>query len=251
MRPTGTKKDGIKYLSEPEMAAFMKATRKNKRDSFLFSLMLYVGGRVSEICQLKLSNVNEGSFQILIQAKKNGTSRHYTMSGKLWKKYRAWMRERAKMNHAAMNPYLFITRDILMVLDVLSFIVSNKERMNIYNYLKSKISESGIKTAYEDLIGIHAIGDKIATFIIRDIGIMNPEVIKYDFGFAFPVDTWVYKIANKLGCKNRNIEKVKECLIEICVQHKIEPLKFAAGLWFLGFHSLDVLLEDCLGKIEI
>jgi len=142
-------------------------------------------------------------------------------------------------------------QDILMVLDVLSFIVSDKERMNIYNYLKSKISKSGIKTAYEDLIGIHAVGDKLATFIIRDIGIINPEVIKYDYGFAFPVDTWVYKIANKLGCKNRNIEKVKKCLIEICIQYKIEPLKFAAGLWFLGFHSLDILLEDCLGKIEI
>jgi len=110
MRPKGTKKAGIKYLSESEMAAFMKAARKNKRDSFLFSLMLFVGGRVSEICQLKLNDVNKDSFQILIQAKKNGTSRHYTMSGKLWKKYRAWMRERAKLNHADMNPYLFITR---------------------------------------------------------------------------------------------------------------------------------------------
>ena len=110
MRPKGTKKDGIKYLSESELAAFMKATRKNKRDSFLFSLILFVGARVSEITQLRLIDVNEQSFQILIQAKKNGTSRHYTMSGKLWKKYRAWVRERAKMNHAAMNPYLFITR---------------------------------------------------------------------------------------------------------------------------------------------
>ena len=110
MRPKGTKKDGIKYLSESELAAFMKATRKNKRDSFLFRLMLFVGGRVSEICQIRLKDVNEGSFQIFIQAKKNGTSRHYTMSGKLWKKYRAWMREREKMEHAAMNPYLFITK---------------------------------------------------------------------------------------------------------------------------------------------
>jgi len=88
----------------------MKAIKKNKRDSFLFSLTLFVGGRVSEICQIRLKDVNEGSFQIFIQAKKNGTSRHYTMSGKLWKKYRAWMREREKMVHAAMNPYLFITK---------------------------------------------------------------------------------------------------------------------------------------------
>ena len=109
MRPTGTKKDGIKYLLKPECEAFMRATKKNKRDSFLFSLCLFVGARVSELTKIKLADVNEGSFQIFIQAKKNGTSRHYTLSGKLWKKYRAWMRERAKMEHAALNPYLFIT----------------------------------------------------------------------------------------------------------------------------------------------
>jgi integrase/recombinase XerD len=110
MRPRGTKKDGIKYLSESELAAFMKATRTNKRDHFLFSLMLFVGARVSEVCQLKLSAMNEPAFQVFIQAKKNGTSRHYTMSGKLFKKYKSWIRERAKMEHADMNPYLFITR---------------------------------------------------------------------------------------------------------------------------------------------
>ena len=112
-RPGGTKKDGIKYLSDSELAAFMKATRKNKRDHFLFSLALFVGARVSEISQLRLKDVNEQSFQIFIQGKKNGASRHYTMSGKLWKKYQSWMRERAKMGHAALNPYLFITRQSL------------------------------------------------------------------------------------------------------------------------------------------
>jgi integrase/recombinase XerD len=110
MRPKGSKKNGIKYLSESELAAFMKAVRKNRRDRFLISLILFVGARVSEISQLRLKDVNEQSFQILIQGKKGGTSRHYTLSGRLWKKYLGWMRERAKMGHAAMNPYLFITK---------------------------------------------------------------------------------------------------------------------------------------------
>jgi len=69
-------------------------------------------------------------------------------------------------------------------------------------------------------------------------------------GFAFPIDTWVYRVAKKLGCRSRHIEEIKECLIEKCIKSKVEPLKFAAGLWFLGFHSLDILLEDCLAMIE-
>ncbi len=146
MRPRGTKKEGIKYLSELELAAFMKATRKNKRDSFLFSLMLFVGGRVSEICQIRLKDVNEGSFQIFIQAKKNGTSRHYTMSGRLWKKYRAWIRERAKMNHAALNPYLFITR---------------------YSLYDAPMTEQAVKNAFKKYAAAAGLGNEFSVHSLR------------------------------------------------------------------------------------
>ncbi len=99
-RPDGTKKDGIKYLSESELTALMKAVRKNKRDHFLFSLALFVGARVSEISQLRLKDVDEQSFQIFIQGKKNGASRTYTLPGQLWKKYQSWIRERRGMKYA-------------------------------------------------------------------------------------------------------------------------------------------------------
>lgn len=160
---------------------------------------------------------------------------------------------KVKWNDKTYNKEIYLgnDQDILMVLDVLHFIVTDNKRKNIYNYLKEKIIESGIRVTYEELTKIYAIGDKIATFIIRDIGIMNPEIISDDYEFAFPVDTWVYKIANKLGCKNKDIEEVKECLIKKCKKYEVGPLKFAASLWFLGFHSLDILLDDCLGKAEI
>jgi len=82
--------------------------------------------------------------------------------------------------------------------------------------------------------------------------LLNPEIkiAEENYKLAFPVDTWVIQIAHKLGwnCRNKNI---KNYLIENCKKSHIEPLKFAAGLWFLGFHSLDILLEDCLGKVKI
>lgn len=102
--------NGIKYLTDSQLAAFTKSVGKNKRDSLLFSLCLFVGARVAELSQIKLTDINEESFQIFIQGKKGGTARTYTMPGKLFKKYRAWIRERAKLNHAEVNPYLFISR---------------------------------------------------------------------------------------------------------------------------------------------
>ncbi len=141
--------------------------------------------------------------------------------------------------------------DIMMVLDVLKFI-SNDEKKNVYNYLRNMITHD-IKVAYGELIKMRAIKDKIATLIIRDIGLLNPEIkIAYeDYKLAFPVDTWVKRIARKLGCESEKIEEIKSFLIEKCNEFHIEPLKFAAGLWFLGSHSLDILLEDYLGKVKI
>jgi hypothetical protein len=138
--------------------------------------------------------------------------------------------------------------DVMMVLDVLKFISNN--RKNIYNHLKNTIVNSGVKTAYKELIGIRAISDKIATFVIRDIGLINLGMVDKDPELAFPVDTWVVKIAHKLGCSSKDSEEIKNYLIKKCKKCNIDPLEFAAGLWFLGFHSLDILLET-LGRVEI
>jgi len=156
-----------------------------------------------------------------------------------------------KWNNKSYNKKIHLgnDKDIIMVLDVLDFISSENIKMNIYNYLKNKI-KTGIKSAYKELIKIYAVGDKIAAFTIRDIGMMNLKNISTDIRFAFPVDTWVFKIAKKLGCEDMNIENVKSFFIEICEKNKINPLKVNAGLWFLGFNSLDILLDN-LGNIEI
>jgi hypothetical protein len=108
-----------------------------------------------------------------------------------------------------------------------------------------------VKKAYDELIGIRAISDKIATFIIRDVGLINLEIVNKDYEKAFPVDTWVNKIARKIGCNGESIKEIKSYFIKKCEEANINPLKFAAGLWFLGFHSLDILLENCLGEVEI
>ena len=149
------------------------------------------------------------------------------------------------------NKYLFLgnDEDIMMVLDVLKFISDDKK--NIYNYLRNTIVNSGVKTAYEKLTKMRAISDKIATFTIRDIGLINLGTVNKDYELAFPVDTWVIKIAHKLGCNSNGIKEIKQYLIDKCKDTDIDPLKFAAGLWYLGFHSLDILLENCLEEIEI
>ncbi len=144
-------------------------------------------------------------------------------------------------------------KDVMMVLDCLKFI-SNGNRKNVYNYLKTEIerTDSGLEKVYNELDDIYGIGDKIATFIIRDIALINSGLInKNDYKMAFPVDTWVRKIAlAKFGCTEKDSdEQIKIHLIKKCKECNVNPLKFAAGLWYLGANSLDLLVEK-LEEVE-
>jgi len=140
--------------------------------------------------------------------------------------------------------------DIMMVLDVLKLISQDNNKKNIYNYFKEVIQRVGLRGAWRELKQIRAIADKIAALIIRDIGLMNAGLITGDYKYAFPIDTWVKRISRKLGYDTENPDGVKDTLISKCKEYRIEPLVFAAGLWFLGFHSLNVALE-CLDKTKL
>ena len=140
--------------------------------------------------------------------------------------------------------------DLRMVLDVL-WLISSPERQNIYCHLKNLIARDGPEAAYKELIELRAVGDKIATFIIRDIGILNPGLVSRDYRFAFPVDTWVRQLAMKLGIDGADDEAIKSLLIEECCRYKADPLLFAAGLWYMGFNAVDILIDRCLNSVRL
>lgn len=80
-RPKGTKRPGIKYLSENELKAFLKAVDASKdlKYMFMFRLILFLGLRVSEAVDLQHYHFNDESHQVSIDGKKSGRSRTYTL----------------------------------------------------------------------------------------------------------------------------------------------------------------------------
>jgi len=144
-------------------------------------------------------------------------------------------------------------KDLLRVMSYFDLLTS-KNIKNIYSDIKDKKKKDKIKEVYDELDGISNVGDKLATFIIRDIGLLNEGLIKDNFEYAIPVDTWVMQISYKLGSNvngslnNKKREELKEFIIDICNKNKVDPLKFAAGFWVLGYHSLDLLMKNYLDK---
>jgi len=142
--------------------------------------------------------------------------------------------------------------DIMMVLDTLKFI-SDERKGNIYKYLKEAIQSNGARDVYNELTEIRAIADKIASLIIRDIALLNPGIISsQEYEYIFPVDVWVREVSKRLqfGSSDMKDEDIKQTFIKRCIVSGISPSKVAAGLWYLGFNSLDLALEY-LDEFEI
>lgn len=146
-RPMGTTKEGVrKYLNDNELRAFMKVIKKSKRDDFLFSLMLFVGARVSEISQLKLADINPESNQIVIRGVKGGNVRWYTIPGKLWKKLERWLRQRKRIKYADKNPYILISK---------------------YSYYDSPMTEQAIKCQFKKYANLAGLNNGFSVHSLR------------------------------------------------------------------------------------
>jgi len=146
--------------------------------------------------------------------------------------------------------------DIMMVFDVLKFITEKEEQKNIYKYIYDCLSLNKTNEIYKKLVSkdFRSIADKIASFIIRDIYLLNPTLPSKGIKFenAFPVDTWVEKVATKLvfnsenGTENKtkNKTEIKSGMIEKCDEYNLNKFKVAAGCWYLGSNSFEILLDN-------
>ena len=142
--------------------------------------------------------------------------------------------------------------DRLMILDSIKFIKKIKD-YNMTSYFINKLQKNE-QEAYEELIkDIKYVGDKIATLYFRELCWLFDIKVK-NYEFIFPIDTWVKQIINKLGILNEifsseKLKKIKESevkkkAIDVCLKYNIDPIKFNAGAWYIGYHSFEILLKN-------
>ena len=106
-------KTAKKYLNDSELKSFQAVLErsKNKRDIFAFNLILFLGLRVQEAVNIQLKDIDNLERMILIRGLKSGRTRTYDIPGKLWRRYRAWIKVRKQLKSSKNNPYLFPARD--------------------------------------------------------------------------------------------------------------------------------------------
>jgi hypothetical protein len=121
---------------------------------------------------------------------------------------------------------------------------------NVFNWAVAAIRGERAAEAYDALTGIFAVRDKLATFYLRDVTLVEDieDSIRSDaYGYFQPVDTWVERVAESLGIvEAQDLGTrwiVKDKLVQACVGAGVSPLLFNAGAWMVGANSYRLLIE--------
>jgi len=134
--------------------------------------------------------------------------------------------------------------DILLVLDTIRIIKEN-EIINLYQYIIEKIKNENLEKSFYFLKSIYGVGDKIASYILRDILLLEDIQLtnKADIKYVFPIDTWIKQVIGLITFPTEinNLEKLKNKNIYKILKQKFNLTKLpfvSLGLWYIGYNSL-------------
>lgn len=143
--------------------------------------------------------------------------------------------------------------DRLMVKETISFARDELQGQgcNVFTWAVGAVGSGKAADAYERLISIFAVGDKLATFYLRDVALLEgveDSIQTDDYWYFQPVDTWVEQVAQSLGLIEAGDlawrSAVKRKIITACLAADVSPLLFNAGAWMVGAHAYRLLLEQ-------
>jgi integrase len=100
------------FLTEAEMKKFLEATRHNarhcERDYTMMLLAFRHGLRVSELCDLRLTDLDLNTARLFVRRIKGSLSTHQPIEGDELRAIRAWLRVRQEREDSH-SPYLFLS----------------------------------------------------------------------------------------------------------------------------------------------
>lgn len=141
--------------------------------------------------------------------------------------------------------------DRKMVIETIDlvFTLPQKYKNNIVQFSISEIKKNKINDVYKSLDSIHGVGDKIASFYLRDVILiyqLENYLSNYDYKYCQPIDTWIRKLGQGLGISSKRTSDsdLKTTIIEECKKAKVSPVSFNAGAWIFAAKSFDILIDE-------
>lgn len=124
-------------------------------------------------------------------------------------------------------------------------LAQNSENNNPILYMKDCAANSLLEKAFITLTSMKGIGDKIASFLLRDVVCifdLEKEVPSKDLIFLQPVDVWIRRIAchlwNDLNEDMTSDWVIARRIIQKCEEHDVSSLRFNQGAWYYGAYLI-------------
>jgi len=103
-------------------------------------------------------------------------------------------------------------------------------------YLQDQINRNNsIQLAFNSLKSIWGIGDKIASFYLRDlVDVMNISLNNTQYRYLLqPIDIWVERTVKILAAnQGMNKNQVAKWIVNTSIQYNINPEQVNMGIWF-------------------
>ena len=117
--------------------------------------------------------------------------------------------------------------------------LAEKGEMNIYNYVKILLKEGQVEKAYNFMVSISGVGQKIASLYLRDIAYIELEPAKHYHHLFQPIDTWIRQAIKIIlsytseEAPTRILDE-KKLIVELCRDAECSPIEFNQGAWYAG-----------------
>jgi hypothetical protein len=157
--------------------------------------------------------------------------------------------------------------DRSMVRCILAFVARDQAHRNIFSVVVDRLRQmdnfaEALASTHQFLDDFDGVGEKIAPFILQDIALLcrheslfPPNLTTDAYRFAFPIDTLIRQLAPRLGCTASDDgdgdQQIREHFIRCSLENGVFPPLCAAGLWYLEFHSSDILVQHVIKKIRL
>jgi hypothetical protein len=138
-------------------------------------------------------------------------------------------------------------RDREMIIGALDYVAKLPSK-NIVAYSCNEIREGRLKRHYTSLLSIRQVGDKVASFYLRDLVSLCKLADFIDDQSASclqPVDVWVRRIARQAGIAGQSDtdSAIRDGILKACRAEGVSPVVFNQGAWSMGYYAFDLLLE--------
>lgn len=109
------------------------------------------------------------------------------------------------------------------------------ESTNIVAYAKQNLEQENVRTVHQQLsTEINGIGNKIASFFLRDVATFYHILPSKDRHLLQPIDVWVRRISGQLMGRQTSDEGIAIWIVQEAAKCGVSPEAVNQGMWYFG-----------------